>query len=45
MFANLLFRSSIFAFLIFSLCFLSRIAFVLYLGVGYGVLSSDGANT
>lgn len=45
MFFNLLLRSSLFSFLIFLLCILSRIAFVLYLGVGHGQLSSDGANT
>lgn len=45
MFFNLLLKSSLFSFLIFLLCMLLRIAFVLYLGVGHGALSSDGANT
>lgn len=45
MFFNLLLRSSLFSFLIFSLCILLRAAFVLYLGVGHEALSSDGANT
>lgn len=45
MFFNLLLRSSLFSFLIFLLCMFLRIAFVLYLGVGHGALSSDGANT
>lgn len=45
MFFNLLLKSSLFSFLIFSLCILLRVAFVLYLGVGHEALSSDGANT
>lgn len=45
MFLNLLLRSSSFGFFIFILCFLSRVAFVLYLGVGHNALTSDGANT
>lgn len=45
MFLNLLLKSTLFSFLIFLLCILSRIAFVLYLGVGHEALSSDGANT
>lgn len=42
---NLLLKSSAFGLLIFALCFLLRVAFVLYLGVGYEALTSDGANT